>query len=82
LISGNISAIHTRYIIPVDLNAFIYWNAKILAKFFYDLENQEKAVQYEAVAAQFLEAVTNVLWHPDLGTWLDYDIRNNMRRYV
>lgn len=79
-ILGNISSIHTRYIIPVDLNAFIYWNARILNRFFTELGNKEKAAYYDSVAAEWLEAVTAVLWHPDLGVWLDYDLRNNIRR--
>lgn len=77
---GNISSIHTRYIIPVDLNAFVFWNAKILSQFYTILQNPEKANQYAAIADQWLEAVTNVLWHPDLGIWLDYDLRNQVRR--
>ncbi|EEB20464.1 Trehalase precursor, putative [Pediculus humanus corporis] len=77
---GNISSIHTRYIIPVDLNAFIYWNAKILSQFYEILQNYEKSVQYSEIAEYWLEAVTAVLWHSDLGIWLDYDIRNNIRR--
>ncbi|KAL0268857.1 UNVERIFIED_CONTAM: hypothetical protein PYX00_010664 [Menopon gallinae] len=77
---GNKSSIHTRYIIPVDLNAFVYWNAKILSQFYTILKNEEKAVQYRKISEEWLQAVTDVLYHPDLGIWLDYDLRNDIRR--
>ncbi|KAK6619676.1 hypothetical protein RUM43_012433 [Polyplax serrata] len=77
---GNISSIHTRYIIPVDLNAFVYWSAKIISRFYGILENPEKQEQYAQIADTWRKAVTEILWHPDLGIWLDYDMRNNIRR--
>ena len=73
---------HTRYIIPVDLNAFLYGNAVGLSELYRMLGQEERAAEYRATADKWREAVTAVLWHPDLGTWLDYDLLNNVpRRY-
>ncbi|XP_049831437.1 trehalase-like [Schistocerca gregaria] len=78
--AGNLSNIQTQYIIPVDLNAFVYWNAEILCKFHSTLHNHKKAQYYCTKAKQWLDAVTEVFWHDDVGIWLDYDISNNVRR--
>ncbi|XP_047117343.1 trehalase-like [Schistocerca piceifrons] len=78
--AGNLSNIQTQYIIPVDLNAFVYWNAEILCKFHSILHNHKKAQYYCTKAKEWLDAVTEVFWHDDVGIWLDYDISNNVRR--
>jgi alpha,alpha-trehalase len=64
----------------VDLNAMIYWNAKILAEFYHLLGNSSKAMEYEAKAEEWQVAVTEVLWHEETGVWLDYDILNEKKR--
>lgn len=80
--AGTLGDLHTRYIVPVDLNSFMYGNAVGLSELFSRIGMEERAAEYRATADQFREAVTAVLWHPDLGTWLDYDLLNNTpRRY-
>ncbi|XP_034249125.1 trehalase-like isoform X2 [Thrips palmi] len=79
---GSLGDMHTRYIVPVDLNAYMYGNAVGLSEMFRRLGMEDRAAEYRAIADQFREAVTAVLWHPDLGTWLDYDLLNGTpRRY-
>lgn len=77
---GNITHLNVRSIIPVDLNAIIYWNAITMSGFFKELGNIQKAVKYEDLAKQWLEAVTEILWHEEVGVWLDYDLMNEMKR--
>lgn len=77
---GNLTNIKTRSIVPVDLNAIIYWNAVILADFHDLLNNVEKAKMYRETAERWLEAVTAVLWHDEVGVWLDYDLQNSIKR--
>nr|CAD7196475.1 unnamed protein product [Timema douglasi] len=77
---GNLTNLKTRYIIPVDLNAIIYWNAKYLSDFFSELGLPEKALEYMKYAEEWMESVNEILWHEDVGAWLDYDIMNNVRR--
>lgn len=78
--AGNLTNLKTRYIIPVDLNAILYWNAEILSDFYQQLGNYEKTVKYRLIAQEWLEAVTAVLWHDEVGAWLDYDTLNEVKR--
>ncbi|KAK4872290.1 hypothetical protein RN001_016414 [Aquatica leii] len=77
---GNLTNINTRSIVPTDLNAMIYWNAVLLSEFHQHLNNTEKAQKYNNIANEWLEAVTAVLWHEEIGAWLDYDLMNNIER--
>nr|CAH7759373.1 unnamed protein product [Callosobruchus chinensis] len=78
--SGNLTDIKTRSIVPVDLNAMVYWNAVILSEFNRLLHNPEKADNYSKIANEWMEAVEAVLWHQDIGSWLDYDLHNGVPR--
>nr|AQV08186.1 trehalase [Locusta migratoria] len=77
---GNLSNTHTRYIIPVELNAFLCMNARILSEFHTSLGNTEKASYYTAKMAEILQAIEAVLWNDEEGIWLDYDSLNKVYR--
>ncbi|XP_044574448.1 trehalase-like isoform X2 [Cotesia glomerata] len=77
---GNLSNLKTRYIVPVDLNAIIYRNAILLAEFNEMIGNFDKAAKYRQIAEEWKEAIDAVLWHDDVGAWLDYDILNGVKR--
>nr|ACN85421.1 membrane-bound trehalase [Nilaparvata lugens] len=77
---GNLTNLKGSSIIPVELNAIIYWNAKLLAEFNKELGMTDKQIKYTEIAEQWLEAVTKVLWHEEVGAWLDYDIINEKKR--
>uniref|UniRef100_A0A0A9X6L3 Trehalase n=1 Tax=Lygus hesperus TaxID=30085 RepID=A0A0A9X6L3_LYGHE len=77
---GNLTSTKVKKIIPVDLNAMIYWNADLLSKFYKKLGNTVKAIEYGLLAAEWLEAVEKILWHEEVGAWLDYDLINQMKR--
>uniref|UniRef100_A0A1Y1LKH8 Trehalase n=2 Tax=Photinus pyralis TaxID=7054 RepID=A0A1Y1LKH8_PHOPY len=77
---GNLTSTKTRWIIPTDLNAIMYWNAAILSEFYHTLNNIEKAQKYADIANEWMEAVTDILWREDIGTWLDFDLVNNVSR--
>jgi len=79
-ITGTLLDIETENIIPVDLNSFLYWDAILLAKFYNKLGHLVKSRHYQAVAEQWKTAVTAVHWNENIGTWLDYDMRNNKPR--
>lgn len=55
-------------------------NARILAEFSARLKHPLKQREYQKIADQLLESITDVLWHEDVGTWLDYDLVNRKRR--
>lgn len=79
-ISGNLTNSKARSIIPVDLNSIIYLNAQLLADFNRMVGNQTKSDYYMKKADEWRDAVTAVLWHNEVGTWLDYDIINEDKR--
>ncbi|XP_065351304.1 trehalase isoform X2 [Cloeon dipterum] len=77
---GNITNVKTRFIVPTDLNAFLFWDMQILSRFFHLLGNEERATYYKNASATLMEAVTAVLWHEEVGAWLDYDLINEKKR--
>lgn len=77
---GNLTNLKTRSIIPVDLNAIMCWNAKLLAEFHEQLHNVEKAQFYREVHARLMDAIEKVLWHEDVGAWLDFSLESGRRR--
>ncbi|XP_077288553.1 trehalase-like isoform X2 [Arctopsyche grandis] len=77
---GNLTNLMTRSIIPVDLNSLICWNAQLLSEFHSMLGNTEKANQFREIANEWVEAIDKILWHEEVGAWLDYDIHNGRRR--
>ncbi|XP_069362655.1 trehalase-like isoform X1 [Maniola hyperantus] len=77
---GNLTNLKTRSIVPVDLNAFMCWNAQLMAEFHELLENFEKAKYYKTMHAKFKEAIEHVLWHEDVGAWLDFNLESGRRR--
>ena len=79
-VPGSLSDTMTGYIIPVELNAILCWNAELLSEFFNTLDMANKTLQYKQLADRWLEAVENVLWHDKLGIWLDYDNKSKVKR--
>ncbi|XP_047037421.1 trehalase-like isoform X2 [Helicoverpa zea] len=77
---GNLTNLKTRSIIPVDLNAIMCWNAQLLRDFHLRLGNIDKAEYYRNVHARFMDAIEQVLWHEDVGVWLDYSLESGRRR--
>ncbi|XP_076293624.1 trehalase isoform X2 [Lasioglossum baleicum] len=72
--------ISTEYIIPVDLNAILQQNARLLGQFHRSLGNLRKAASYEKLAVQIQQAIDNVLWNQAAGIWLDYNLKTNQPR--
>ncbi|XP_057320154.1 trehalase-like isoform X1 [Microplitis mediator] len=77
---GNLSDISTRNIIPVDLNAFLQRNARLLSQFNQLLGNEVKARKYRNIAIDYQNAIDDILWNEELGIWLDYDMKNGRPR--
>jgi len=40
----------------------------------------QKAKSYDQIASDYQAAIDNVLWNKDVGTWLDYDMKNKQSR--
>lgn len=78
--AGNMTNLKCRSIVPVDLNAELFGNAKLLAQFFALTKNAKKSAVYERKAREIYAAVQDVLWDDEAGVWLDYDLINDKRR--
>lgn len=65
---------------PVDLNSILYWNAEILSDFHSQLNASAKASSYKQAAETWVDTVTAVMWHDEVGIWLDYDSSNGLKR--
>ncbi|XP_063695618.1 trehalase-like [Culicoides brevitarsis] len=77
---GNLTDSKARSVIPVELNAYMYKNAMLLAEWFGWAGDQVQVEYYRQKASELLNAINKVLWHEDIGSWLDYDLINNRRR--
>ncbi|XP_070496300.1 trehalase isoform X3 [Chironomus tepperi] len=78
--NGTLANLKTRSIVPVELNAILHWNAKIIAEFYGYAGNLTKQSEYLKLAKDFQDAVNDVLWDEEAGAWLDYDLINLKRR--
>ncbi|KAJ8675853.1 hypothetical protein QAD02_011639 [Eretmocerus hayati] len=70
----------TSEIIPVDLNAFIQRNARILSKFFNFKNDSKKAGYYKQVADDYQDAIRTLMWNEEDGTWYDLDMKHATQR--
>lgn len=77
---GNLTNLKVRSIIPVDLNAILCWNAQLMMEYHTRLQNEEKASYYRRIHDDFMEAIEELLWHEDVGVWLDYSLESSRRR--
>lgn len=52
--NGTLKNVKTRSIIPVELNALLFWNAKIIAEFYGNAGNSEKQAEFEKKAEKIM----------------------------
>ncbi|KAL1123886.1 hypothetical protein AAG570_001656 [Ranatra chinensis] len=70
---GTLNDCATMFIIPVDLNAFMHYNYKLLTDWHARIGNT-KYVQLYNERAQYQQFLLDELfWNPTSGIWLDYD---------
>eukprot|EP01084_Bolivina_argentea_P138021 243072_1 len=78
--SNNLTNINTINVIPVELNAYLYFVELTLAKLFHITGTNAQDVYNFTVAAQKrLIAIENVLWDDIDGKWRDYDVENGQQ---
>lgn len=78
--NGHITDIHTRYLIPVDLNAIFAGALQHIAVFNALLLNLQKAYEYASLASQWRASIEAVLWNQEDAMWYDYNIRDSLHR--
>ncbi|KRY36105.1 Trehalase, partial [Trichinella spiralis] len=67
-------SIRTWSIIPVDLNAFMCMNTKLLANLYEMAGNVTKVLLYQARFEQAKAAMKHIHWNEQDGIWYDYDL--------
>jgi len=68
----SMSTISTALILPVDLNAFLCNNAKLLGELHQLLGNHETSKKYAKQHEQMVASFNDVFWNEEEGAWFDY----------
>ncbi|VDN50262.1 unnamed protein product [Dracunculus medinensis] len=74
----HMKSIRTISIVPVDLNAFMCINARILAALFEITGNFTKVLLYQARYEQAKFAMKEMHWNETDGIWYDYDLDSKL----
>ncbi|CAH2987245.1 unnamed protein product [Chilo suppressalis] len=77
---GNLTNLKTRSIVPVDLNAIMCWNAQIMTEFYTILGDRNRADNYRMIHERYMHNIEKLLWHEDVGAWLDFNLESGRRR--
>uniref|UniRef100_A0A158Q6B7 Trehalase n=1 Tax=Dracunculus medinensis TaxID=318479 RepID=A0A158Q6B7_DRAME len=67
--------IETTDIVPVDLNAIMCWNMKIISYLSYLAGDRDRSVCYEKQSNSFRRSMRSVFYDKKKGVWLDYNLR-------
>uniref|UniRef100_A0A2A4JN84 Trehalase n=1 Tax=Heliothis virescens TaxID=7102 RepID=A0A2A4JN84_HELVI len=78
--NGTLTDLHTRYLIPVDLNAIFAGAAQHVSNFHALLKNPQKATRYGQLAQTWRDNIQAVLWNEEDAMWYDFNIRDNLHR--
>ncbi|TKR64639.1 hypothetical protein L596_025136 [Steinernema carpocapsae] len=76
--AGKMGSTRTSEIIPVDLNAIICGNLRMMGEMFQTVGDTEKALKAFTEYEIMREAIHQVFWNEACGCWFDYDIKTNM----
>lgn len=79
-VSQELTDIATRHIVPVDLNAYLCRSSSVLSKLYKKFGNDLKATEYQGYFQSFEDALENVMWNEEKGSWFDFDLLNKMQR--
>ncbi|KAF7684175.1 Trehalase [Astathelohania contejeani] len=71
---NDIKTISAYHQIPVELNAVLYRNEKILELLFKRKKNTEKAAYYREKAHARKIAINRILWNSEHGSWMDFNL--------
>jgi len=72
--------IKARHIVPVELNAYLCKNARILKDMYRKAGQTDKADEFEKHEETFRTGIDQVLWNEEDGTYYDYDLTNQQQR--
>lgn len=64
----------TSSILPVDLNAIICGNLRLMANLYEVIDDISNAEQCREQFRSMKQAIHQVFWNEEYGCWFDYDI--------
>jgi alpha,alpha-trehalase len=70
---GGLAAIRTTELLPVDLNALLYFLESFIAKGYHELKDTPKSSYYHLQAGRRKAALLKYCWDAASGYFLDYD---------
>lgn len=70
---GKLETIRTTAILPVDLNAFLYYLERQIAELSRADGQYKQADAFDARAQSRRDAINKLLWNEEVGSFLDYD---------
>ncbi|GMT31899.1 hypothetical protein PFISCL1PPCAC_23196 [Pristionchus fissidentatus] len=71
----------TQDFIPVDLNAIICMNLRLIADMYKALDEGENAGQYEIRWQEMKKEMHRLFWSESEGMWFDYDLQSGKRSH-
>lgn len=74
---SDLSTINVYNQIPVNLNAMLFKNERIISSFLNKVGRHDEAKKFDDLSMKRLEAMNQVLWNKDLNLWNDYDPVHN-----
>nr|XP_053607357.1 uncharacterized protein LOC128673501 [Plodia interpunctella] len=77
---GDLTMIHTKDLIPVDLNAIFANALNNMAYFKAVLKRPNEAAHWGYLARQWRSSIEDVLWDEEGGVWFDYDMSHKKHR--
>jgi len=79
-VANTIRGIRTTKMVPVDLNAFVCWNERIMADLYAAVGNASQAESHRADFESMKYNMKRLFWNSERGTWLDYDLESGAQR--
>ncbi|CAG0922363.1 unnamed protein product [Notodromas monacha] len=73
----------TSQVLPVDLNALMCYNARVLAEYYEKVtgdKNNVMAVKYRNTSRMFAEVIKDLMYDPQSGSWFDFSLRTMSQR--
>lgn len=73
---GNLTDMHTSELVPVDLNAILAHNERVLAELFDKIGDGKKAERFHQAAKARHDAIEQALWDKRRMAWIDFDLQS------
>ncbi|CAJ0928868.1 unnamed protein product, partial [Mesorhabditis belari] len=72
--AGKMSGTRTSQLIPVELNAIIYANYRMMGELCDSTGDIDGAKRCAHLADRLKQAIKQILWNEELGCWFDFDL--------